>query len=673
MPKKNIKTWKELGGKRKKKLRKSKGARSAGERASHEAERVFDDWYADELEKGALKGAFEKKSAESASGSRAPSAIKTPDHTKMYRGSSAHGKKKAFATPHERIKPFRGGWLLAFAVAGALVAGASGVFLFGSSKTSKGVEINFTAPGAVVSGEEFELEVAVTNKETSILKDLEISVQWPAEIKVVSAEPAAVNSSQSVWQLPSLSIGETTSVRVKAQLFGKKGENKNIKATLVYQLENFSSDFIAEKNIAIQISDPTTTLTVEGEDEVEPLREGVWKFVLRNNGNETLQSKKLRLILPSVFEAGESEPAFSRTSDAWSKTSTLEIPLDALAPQQSQEIELKGKFQAGSQGVHTVVWRIGYADQDEFVVQQEGNFDIAVVGDEAEVSLLVNGQENPPYMIWGDRVEVELAVKNITSEVLHDFSWEVAMTPSVFDWNTFSSPFTAIQEKPGLLRFSFSDNEALQNLEPSETALISFSVALKPQPAADSFFSISAQMFLGDISFTKELKDILIKQQVTWDTRVQYFDEEGVQVGIGPLPPHVGETTTFRVQWEVFGIEEGIDDIEISALVSPSAQWVNIHKVNAGKISYDAVSRQVSWHLPRNSFPALASGSLQADWQVGVLPGPENVGSIMPLTGQVVLQALKGGKTVSFQKEALTTALKGDAFAQGKGIVVGNK
>lgn len=304
------------------------------------------------------------------------------------------------------------------------------------------------------------------------------------------------------------------------------------------------------------------TVDFSGPTEFEPLENSVWYLTIANSSEQVLNGI-LEIDVPESLEAVKTEPVSSRD-----KNNNLIFAIDKLSPGDKLKLKIEGLFAAGSQGEHEFVWRYKKTEGEETRILQEGNFKVYVIGDEVELKILLNKKEKLSELNWGDEVEFEFLAKNITAEELTDGEWQINLPGDLFEWNSLSSNFSPIVERPGLVKFTAADNEILQSLKPGEEKRISFKLKLKSTPIADNRLNVQAKFLIKaekdaaeKISFSRSFDNVLIKPLLKWHASAHYYDDEGATVGSGPLPSRVGQATTYRIQFNISDFSQRIKRI----------------------------------------------------------------------------------------------------------------
>lgn len=573
-------------------------------------------------------------------------------------------------------KPFRMRWLIGVIVVGAIVSWTLGWWQFDISQpSSSGVSVAIDAPDTVASGEIVNLQIHITNEENVAIAEADLSIQWPDELRVIesSVEPRSI--AMSSWTLDEIAVGEKVTIDITAQAFGEVGDAKVIDATLVYELQNFSSNFFTEGVHNFVIGTKIVDVVFDETDDLPPLTENVWRIVVTNADDETLPLSWLRIVFPQGFEVIEISPEHDVVDYEESKAAI--VPLDGMEVGEQQVLKITGLFAAGTQGKSNFVWQYGIDTDEDPRIIQEGSYEQYVIGDEAEVEVLLNGEEELSELSWGDELVVNLRARNITSEDLTNLEWSLTIPPSMVTWSGIRSDSTlSTDQSSGVVRLLPEDNDVLKIIPAGDELELSVIVPLASSAQSQTSFTGSARLRLTTesseepLSFTKSFGPIQLSETVNWHTTAHYYSDEGIQVGSGPLPPRVDDNTNYEINWNVGSVAGNVGSLTVRATLPPDVRWNNQFSSNQGNVTYVASTRQVVWSVSDVSGYDFTLGELEAKWEAGITPNESDLGTVITLTGAAQIElTTSDGEIVRLTNPALTTALEGDIFAQNKGVV----
>lgn len=141
-------------------------------------------------------------------------------------------------------------------------------------------------------------------------------------------------------------------------------------------------------------------------------------------------------------------------------------------------------------------------------------------------------------------------------------------------------------------------------------------------------------MALKDIDIAGQSRlETKIASQMSLNSLGYYYDD--TFSNSGPVPPQVGQTTTYTLKWQLTNAGSDLENVKVSALLPPHVKWQS--KINPGDagLSYNAGTGTLVWEV--GSLPA-STGILlpvkQVAFQVAITPGQAHLNSLVELIGR---------------------------------------
>ena len=186
-------------------------------------------------------------------------------------------------------------------------------------------------------------------------------------------------------------------------------------------------------------------------------------------------------------------------------------------------------------------------------------------------------------------------------------------------------------------------------------------------------FAVTANVGqVGGVDVTRSLQSTPLKVSINSDTtftiNARYF-EDGTPVGTGPLPPQVGQTTRYRLSWNIKNTLHALDAVTVSATVPPGVNYVGSIANDIGTISFDPASRLLSWTIDR--LPITVT-SASTTFDLSVTPTASDVGTFVKLLNASALTATDSStkSRIDRSSSAQTSEIPNDSEAATKGAVV---
>lgn len=563
-----------------------------------------------------------------------------------------------------------------------LGAATAGFFLFiaqDAEYSGKSVRVEAQIPERVAAGEDFSITLTMTNVEDVALKDFVMTIQFPSGYTVKNASRSADNEAKNAYTLGTLSPGEENSLTLTGNLIGAVGEEKEFGFTFTFQPENFNYQFHETDRVNVRIGASALMMDIEGPQEIAPGSEGTWKVVVTNTSSDALSALRLTIGTPEDFTLTSSTPEIS-DGQRWS--------IDSIAPDEEKELTFSGVFAASEQefvelSIVSSLNRNGIED-----TQGRASVLILLVKPELFLTLERADEDTTIPIKPGDRIPVKLSYENTSELALTD----VTLTMVVDDKSPLvaSNLSTIPEARVDGLTFIWTKDEisSLEQLKPGAKGDVTLSLTVQQPltPASEDDFlqnvSLTARSNVGSISGLDDptlagtertlVLPVATTLNVTGEAR--YYDEEGIPIGDGPIPPEAGQSTTYVIQWFASNTTNNADTFSVVATIPRDVFWPGMDfNATAGTIAFDSVTREVRWEV--NTIPAgtgTLSAILSAQFTVRITPTTNQIGSTPVLVDAATVTAtdVHTGEALSSSIATMTTDLLHDTRAAGQGIVI---
>lgn len=156
--------------------------------------------------------------------------------------------------------------VLAIGVGLAALAWA-GLFLYPGAKFSeKQITLAISGPGQATAGAAATYTIDYTNGYDLALHNATINLYFPNGFAFASSDPAASNAGHNEWHLNTIPAHRHGTIAVTGQFYGMIGDAEPLRATFVYQPENFQSNLETNASFSAAITDSPIKLTISGPD-----------------------------------------------------------------------------------------------------------------------------------------------------------------------------------------------------------------------------------------------------------------------------------------------------------------------------------------------------------------------------------------------------------------------
>ena len=549
----------------------------------------------------------------------------------------------------------------------------------------KSIELNLTGQQSIASGDEVIYILEYKNIEKVALRNVEMILRYPDGFEFDSATPEPTNDFNSSWKIGDLTKGQKGKIEIKGRIIGEVGSLKTINITASFQPENFSSSFKEATSFSSQITSSILEIELDGPEQILTEKKTTYTIKYRNTSDQDLENIQILVLYPQNFVFQESEPEpFSREEDARNLNNKWIV--ETLAKNQEGEIEITGGYLTDdeiSEANFTV--QIGFLDSEseEFSLQQEQTLKTKLIGQNLTTNLIINGSSQDQPINFGQTLTYSIIYKNLGQQELDDVEITAFIDSDVLDWDTLDDKNLGIVEGKKII-WNKNQISELDLVRPIDEGSIDFSIQVKPADDIDldeTSLRVKSKVKvtlakIGELEAEDlEIESNEINSNINTDIQLKaegrYFNDDNIPVGTGPLPPVVGQTTTFRIYWAIANSLHEVNDVTVSTVLPKGIEWADKYLVGAGAINYSIKDKVVTWSINRIS-PNKTFDEVDAWFDVSVTPTPQQVKKLLILTDQAVLAATDKVTESEISKigKAVTSNLEDDPIGGGRGLVV---
>lgn len=376
--------------------------------------------------------------------------------------------------------------------------------------------------------------------------------------------------------------GEEKNISFKINLLGSAGDIKTLKAVLSYQPKDLKARYESSTTFTTTIKQVPLTFEFDIPSKIELGQEFVSRINYFSNVASPLLDLRIQAEYPQGFEFVSSLPK-SLEKTEW------EIPV--LNKNQGGRIEIRGKISGNIGEAKIFRAQLGIWKEGEFIKLKEAERGVEISKPSVYLRQEING--NPQYVaIPGDWLHYEIYFKNIGDDVLNNLFMVSKLEGEAFDFQTIKSDSGATQSGDNSVIFDWRKVSNLQYLAPMEEGKVDFWVRLKDDLGNVSNPFLRNKVFVSQVEqeFTTKISskiDIVQKG---------YFQDEVFGNG-GPLPPRVGEITTYTIMWQVKNYYSDVKNIKVKAVLPVEVMLSGkiFPEDQSSKFSFDSESREIIW------------------------------------------------------------------------------
>jgi len=570
-------------------------------------------------------------------------------------------------------------FLLGVALVGSYIFNGQGVSKFGE----EAVQANLVVPTQAPSGQLVEYQLNYKNDQALGLKDVDITLRYPTGFVFHGSEPKSANEQGTRFTLTKVDKHASGVIVIQGQIMGEVGEKKDLNAYITFQPENLSARFSRTVTATTEIIASVVNLDISGPAQ-QPIDQPLTiKVNYKNSSIVKVSNLALRFTSPAGFTLQLPQlEAVVNSNNIWR--------LADLNPKSEGKLELVGNFSETVQIVpqeFKIAVGLVTSGGSDFVVQEEKSISVSLVRSHLTLQLTANEVSLKSSADLGQEMAYDISFVNEGETDFSNIVLKANLIGLGFDWSTFKDDsLGSVDANSGTITWSKSSVPLLEKLAPGNRGTIHSKVRLlpnlpvdlknKPQLLARVEASFDENTTSGLHRTVSQSNEVVTKinTNLSLFAEGRYFTDELVKLGSGPLPPKVGQTTTYVIFWRLSNTLNEVDNIEVTTVLPEGVNWTGQSTVTAGqRLTYNPNTREVRWELNR-LLPNIGLTTIkpEASFEVAVTPQENDADKILVLTKVATItghDVFSEADLVATAK-ILTTELDDDLAAQGKGIVV---
>lgn len=550
------------------------------------------------------------------------------------------------------------------------VAGISSLFLyFGGNKiSSDNIQIAIIGPSQIGGGETVPLQVTVSNQNPVVIESVTLILKYPSGTQSVGDSPR--NLFEERIPMDDIEPGEVKNIPVRFAVFGEENDEKKVEATIEYRVNGSNGMFYKDANpLALRISSSPLVLRVSSIEKVASGQLIDITLTAVSNASSPLRNVLITAFYPNGFtyETSKPEPVYGQ--NVWR--------IDELLPEQSATIKLQGIVSGLTEETFRINFDVGPANPDnQYLVGAslaKAKADFIIERPFIDVEIAINGDKDRSAIIpEGERSEVEVNIKNTLDETVYDMVVEVVPGGNALNENSISSRQGFYDSNTGTVRWEVANNASFGQVLPGDVRSLKFDVTPRKNLTTASF-DLVVNVYARRVAESSALETLIgtIRAEAKYSSSVnitsQVARNAGQFTGSGPVPPKVGETTTYTL---TLIAEAGSNDM-VNSVVETSlplyVNWLDAYEAE-GSVTYNSVSKKIQWAIGD-----ISSGQRkEMTFQVSILPSTSQIGTAPVLLNRQQARANDrfSGELLQDEASPVTTELSTEmGFSKGNGLV----
>ncbi len=491
------------------------------------------------------------------------------------------------------------------------VAGFFGYSWYKKFFSEGNTNLTLMLPTEVKSGEVLSIGVMVKNDNRTPLENVKITVEYGSSfVPEVPTGDWVASKERAEIAVGTLAPGETKEAEIMGKLFASKGSVAVIKAVVQYNPQKISGVYEARHEQEVRILSSPLTMRVEAPQQLVTGQALDYELTYKNESNQVLDNIRIKADFPEGFQfTGANPPTNER--DIW--------VLGTFRPGDTGKIVVSGTLDGVWNEKKEVKFSLGYeAGNGDFVTHNEGIATTQITASPLSVRQVVNEKPNTTANP-GDILTYTIEYKNNSDQGIREAIISVKFeNPEFLDWSNLDLPRGYFDETSKQLVWKASDIPELRNLAPGQGGTVNFTIpvirdfstqGVVKNKAVVSQATIDSPDISGNLSQNKLIGSN--KLSVTLGTLVGvevfgYYNDDSSIDNTGPIPPEVGETTTYTLRFRVSNPANEISDGRLVVTLPTYIRYTGTKLPEDRSVEYKDRTNELVWNVG-----SLAPGAIQ--------------------------------------------------------------
>ena len=497
------------------------------------------------------------------------------------------------------------------------------------------VKFAITGPERVVSGENLIYILKYKNDTKVVLNDAQLTFFWPENSLPESGELAQKIS------LNDLAPGQEKEIEFKGKLIGLKGVQREVKATLSYQPAKTTARFENIANFRTEIISVPLILSFDMPEKTSSGQQITASLKYLNDSDSSFKDLAIKIEYPGGFRVSSVYP--QPQENVWQ--------IGTLESRQEGKILVTGIIEGERGDVQTFRAIMGTIQDGDFIPYVD-------TVKSCQIALPILSLEPS---INGSYEYIANAGETLTYKIKYQNNSHLGV-PSVkitAKFNTKALDFTSLDLRDkasfdsttNTVMWDQTTAPELEFLDPGKSGEFIFTAKVKENLPISNFNdknfvincvvhsesnNVPLALMSQQVPDTSELAT-KINTKLSVDARGVYDDT--YLSNSGPIPPKVGETTSYTIYWQVTNASNDAEDIRVEAVLPAHVTWLNKYKPASANLKYDTLNRKITWEIGR--LPAGTGVITPVNYiafQIGLTPSAPQINQVVELIKSSVIK-----------------------------------
>lgn len=477
------------------------------------------------------------------------------------------------------------------------------------------LKLEIIAPREVELFEEVSYTVNYKNNGNVRLEEPRLIFEFPEHTVLEEGESRRVEIGPE--EIEDIYPGEEKTFSFKGRIVGEEGKTKTAKAWLSYSPKNLRPRYESSTTFTSAIKQIPLTFDIDIPSRVEAERNLSFSLNYFSNLNHPLMDVGVKINYPSGFNFITASPE-PLDKNEWN--------ISLLNRSEGGRIEIEGKLDGEIKEQRIFHAELGIWQDNNFIPLKKTSRGVEITKPSLHVFQRINNSDR--YVADpGDLLRYEIFFRNIGDEPFEDLFLVSRLSGKFFDLESIRTDYGQYNKDDRTIIWDWRDVPKLRFLNEGEEGKVEFWARTKEgvEPNSGENFALNNQVSISRISedfMTKINSKLLISQK-------GYFKDD-VFGNSGPLPPRVGQKTTYTITWQAENWYNRVEDVKVKAFLPENVSLTGeiFPEDESSSFTFDSESREIVWSIEEMP-PGKSRESIA--FQVALTPSPGQGGEVLPV------------------------------------------
>ncbi|NTW15581.1 MAG: hypothetical protein HGA38_04440 [Candidatus Moranbacteria bacterium] len=511
------------------------------------------------------------------------------------------------------------------------------------------VKTEITGPTDVASAESVTYTIHWSNDNILSVRDFQVAVSVPQEFRPDALPGMTVSGNTLTFPIGEAKGGATGDLRFSGKFYGSRGLLTYFQTSARFTPAGLSGAYETSARFGTTIVSSPISIEMVSPREASSGNQADYVVSYRNEGDIAIQNLTVKLTYPDGFGFDQAVPKPSEGNASWR--------IGALAPGSGGEVRVSGILRGDENQAKTVIAEIGSVQGDgTFLAYDRKEQQTRIVASPLSITQTVNGRQE--YAATpGERLNYKIDYANRGNIGLRDVIITMEVNANLLDVTqlSFGTGGGSYDVQRGVITWRASDIPGLSRLEPHQGGSVVFSVPVRKDIDSGKGLVVRsvAKIDSPDVPFSSgsskvvasDAIDVRIGAGAAIEASVYYAD--AVLPGSGPIPPRVGQETSYALHLRVTNLLNDLSGVRVTATIPNGVRYAGVKSPDSETVTYNERTGQLVWDI--GTMIGGGKSVRELILRMSLVPGPNLVNMQPAILQDAVLEG-----TDSFTKKSVS-------------------